>query len=170
MYSHFLWLLKILLCKSGESKIKMRKEDIIQNLTKILEKKIGVLKDSIEELKKSRNAETKSSMGDKYETGRSMVQMEIDQNQQQLDIQNRMLLTIRGIRADKNHVQAESGSLIQTDKAIYFIAIASGPQTFKNETIFCISPSSPIARAMLGKQKGDSFSFGNQEHQILSIS
>ena len=62
----------------------MNKSEILQIIQKKLSEKIDNLERLIAETRASNN-ETKSSMGDKYETTREMVQQEINNLQIQLN-------------------------------------------------------------------------------------
>lgn len=148
----------------------MNKKELLQKLIKIAESKRQLLEESIEALKQARDSESKSSMGDKYETVRSMLQMEMDQFAGQLDLQKAQLTALNQINADKVYQSVEFGALVRTDKANYLISVASGTHVIAGESIFCISPNSPLSQAMLGCVEGECFSFRNEKVKILSIS
>jgi len=63
---------------------KKMKQLIHNQLLTDLDKRIKSAKEFIESAKESRDNDTKSSAGDKFETGREMMQMEIDKNETQL--------------------------------------------------------------------------------------
>ncbi len=67
------------------NKEKEIKQLVYNKILKILDDKIEILKEEIESTKESRNNDTKSSAGDKYETGRAMMQIELDKNEAQLN-------------------------------------------------------------------------------------
>ena len=71
-------------CKRNDIKME-KKEIIIQELNVIIDQKIDEAKSSISAAKESRDNETKSSVGDKYETGRAMAQIELDKLYEQLE-------------------------------------------------------------------------------------
>lgn len=70
------------------------KEQICESILRMLEQKIKTVQQSIASIQEARNNETKSSAGDKYETGRAMMQAELDKQglllqqllQQQADV------------------------------------------------------------------------------------
>ena len=68
------------------------KTKIFKQLKGLLEEKIIALKDLILTTKEARDADTKSSVGDKYETARSMAQIEIQKSEMQLH-KTRLLLS-----------------------------------------------------------------------------
>lgn len=145
----------------------MNKQELL-NITKaILAEKIRNLENLISETRISNN-DTKSSMGDKYETGREMLQQEINNLQIQLNEvlkQQDFLKTI----LIKNSERAEKGAVIKTEKGLFYISVSLGEIIFENQKIFCISPESPLAKALNGKQKKDFFYVNNISQTILEI-
>lgn len=143
------------------------KEDLIQIINQKLSEKIRKLESMILETRASNN-DTKSSMGDKYETGREMLQQEINNLQIQLNEvlkQQDFLKTI----ANKPNEKAEKGALVKTEKGLFFISVSLGEIISENQKIICISPESPLAKAMNGKQKGETLSVNNMSQKIIEI-
>ena len=62
----------------------MKKEEILHIIKNKISAKIKIFENLIVETRASSN-DTKSSMGDKYETGREMLQQEINNIQRQLN-------------------------------------------------------------------------------------
>ena len=60
------------------------KEQILNRLHGIIDNKVDIAKSAVESAKESRNSDTKSSAGDKHETGRAMMQIELEKNEVQL--------------------------------------------------------------------------------------
>ena len=132
-----------------------------------LSEKIQQLEKLIAETRASNN-DTKSSMGDKYETGREMLQQEINNLQVQLNEvlkQQDFLKTI----LPKSSEKAEKGAIVKTERGLFFISVSLGKITFENQKIICISPESPLAKAMSGKQKNEVFSINNMNQKIENI-
>lgn len=145
----------------------MNKEELIKIIRQKLSEKIENFEKLIAETRASSN-DTKSSMGDKYETGREMLQQEINNLQVQLNEilkQKDFLKTVLPKPNDK----AEKGAIVQTEKGLFFISVSLGGIKVENEKIICISPESPLAQAMNGKQKGDAFTLNTMVQKILDI-
>ncbi|HOB24193.1 MAG TPA: hypothetical protein PKI04_04785 [Kaistella sp.] len=134
----------------------MNKREILNFIQNILTEKIQNLQKLIEETRASSN-DTKSSMGDKYETGREMLQQEINNLQIQLNGFSNSMNILKNINPVP-HQSVGLGSLIQTEKGKFFIAISLGEIVFEKEKIFIISAESPLAKAMHGLKKNDIFS------------
>ncbi|UQB68963.1 GreA/GreB family elongation factor [Epilithonimonas zeae] len=145
----------------------MEKAFLLKTIKEKLSEKIRNFEKLIAETRASNN-DTKSSMGDKYETGREMLQQEINNLQVQLNEvlrQQDFLKTILIKPSDK----AEKGAIVKTERGLFFISVSLGEITFENQKIICISPESPLAKAMNGKQKGEAFSLNNMNQKIVDI-
>ena len=145
----------------------MNKEELITIIRQKLSEKIENFEKLIAETRASSN-DTKSSMGDKYETGREMLQQEINNLQVQLNEilkQRDFLKTVLPKPNDK----AEKGAIVKTEKGLFFISVSLGEIKFENEKIICVSPESPLAKAMNGKIKSEVFSINNINQKIENI-
>lgn len=145
----------------------MDKSELLNHVRNHLDAKAGKLQSLIHETRMSNN-DTKSSMGDKYETGREMLQQEINHLQLQLNEILRQCESLKGI-ADKPSAEAGRGALVQTGKGWFYIAVSLGEIRFQEHKIFVISAESPLAMAMLGKKQGDQFSVNGISHRLLSV-
>ncbi len=145
----------------------MNKNGILKIVSEKIAEKISKFETLISETRASSN-DTKSSMGDKYETGREMLQQEINNLQIQLNEvlkQQDFLKTILVKSSDK----AEKGAIVKTEKGLFFISVSLGEITFENQKIICISPESPLAKAMNGKKKNENFIVNNLTQTIENI-
>lgn len=150
----------------------MNKTELIKLINQKLSEKIQNFEKLIAETRASNN-DTKSSMGDKYETGREMLQQEINNLQVQLNEvlkqQDFLKTSFDKLRMTKKFDKAEKGAIVKTEKGLFFISVSLGEINFDNQKIICISPESPLAKAMNGKQKGDVFSLNNMSQKIVDI-
>ena len=120
-------------------------------------------------LQESLNNETKSTAGDKHETGRAMVQLEqekLGKQQKELQLLKQIL---KRVEVDKPTSNVSLGSLVKTDTHSYFLAIFANVFESKDEHIFCISAASPIGQCLLGKTVGESFFFNGKTVSILEV-
>jgi len=145
------------------------KAQIIELLIGQIDKKIVLLKQTIQAARESRDNETKSSVGDKYETGRAMVQMELEKNQVQLSKTEAFKSSLLKIDLHKINDVVEFGSLVYTAQDNYFISIPFGKIKIDETSVFCISPVSPVGKMLLGKQVGDKVPFQGKEIVLTEI-
>jgi len=114
------------------------------------------------------DSETKSSAGDKHETGRAMLQLEMEKASQQLAVVDEMKVVLSKIAGIKTSEIIKLGSLVITDHANYYLAISAGQIKISNNMFYAVSPISPIGKLLLGKTVGDKFNF-NQEIVIKEV-
>jgi transcription elongation GreA/GreB family factor len=145
------------------------KNQLLQKCTEFVSQKIKTIEDSIHELRLAANSETKSSVGDKYETGRAMIQLEIEKNATQLKAWQNQLFELQPIDSNKKSNKVEFSAIVKCTNANYFIAQACGKFIINKETYYTISVSAPIYLAMSGKTEGEQFSFNGQQMSILEI-
>jgi hypothetical protein len=144
------------------------KEHLTDQCRAQLQARIATLQRSVETIQAARNNETKSSAGDKYETGRAMMQMEEDKVMAQLDQAQFQLQQLRQIPAYSG-TTISSGSLVRTQKGCYFLSVSMGKAIVDGTVFYCISTQAPLAQQMLGKSKGDRIAFNGQEDEILEV-
>jgi len=104
-------------------------------------------------------SESKSSAGDKHETGRAMLQLEMEKAGRQLESVRAMQEVLSKIKLSKKSEYAGLGSLVITDKATYFLAVSLGVVTIADSDYVVISLKSPIGKQLLGKRVGDILAF-----------
>ena len=107
-------------------------------------------------------------MGDKYETSREMVQQEINNIQLQLNENLRAKNSLKLITTNP-HQTIGVGSLVETDKGLFYIAVSLGEIIFNEKKIFVISTESPLGNVLLGHKTGEEISLNNLKQKILKI-
>ena len=120
--------------------------------------KIEDISNAVTSLTESRDADSKSSAGDKHETSRAKIQTEIDQLSKQLNHIQRQKNNLLNMDVNQIHNVADVGSLIKTNKGYFLISIGWGRIKIKNVHYFVISIGSPIGRLLKNKKKGTGFS------------
>jgi transcription elongation GreA/GreB family factor len=113
----------------------------------------------ISDIQNSLLSETKSSAGDKHETGRAMLQLEREKAGRQLAEINKLRKALSKINIEKKPTLVGLGSLVYTSKAHYLIAVSLGALKVGDDSFYAISPSTPIGQLLMGKTVGDEVSF-----------
>ncbi|WP_075340518.1 GreA/GreB family elongation factor [Tenacibaculum agarivorans] len=145
------------------------KEELFKECLLYVEKRRKTIEDIITSNKKALLSETKSSAGDKHETGRAMLQLEMEKAGQQIQNVEKMSETLHKMDISKPSDFARIGSIIYTEKANYFLAISIGQIVVDQTSYFVISSASPIGKLLLGKRKGDRINFNGNSIKISSI-
>jgi hypothetical protein len=149
--------------------MEINKEELLQTCLNIVETKENELKDLILATRTSANNDTKSSMGDKYETSREMLQQEINMLEKQLDEIRKQLLVLRKIKFVESD-KVILGSLVRTAMGLFFLSIGTGIIKWNNLEVMTISLSSPLANQMLHKKIGEHFTINNKSYTIEELS
>jgi DNA repair exonuclease SbcCD ATPase subunit len=135
----------------------------------LLNERLERLQKRIKNLQGDLQSESKSTAGDKHETGRAMLQLEMEKLSGQLqNVQHQLALLVR-IPYEKNSDQVVSGSLLKWGTSWYFMSLGLGEITIKDEQVFCLAPSAPLGQALLGKQEGASVRFRQLDQQINQL-
>ncbi|WP_299047958.1 GreA/GreB family elongation factor [uncultured Polaribacter sp.] len=145
------------------------KEILYQKCKDFVDKRLQTVQEIISSNQKALQSETKSSAGDKHETGRAMLQLEMEKASQQLVGISQMQQILSKINITKTTKNVHLGSIIKTDKANYFLVISAGKLVAFDEEYYAISVSSPIGKLLLGKQEGDVLTLNAQTIKIKEI-
>lgn len=146
------------------------KQELYNQCQAFVNNRLQTIQDIISSNQKALQSETKSSAGDKHETGRAMLQLEIEKAGQQLQSISQMNETLSKINLENTSTIAHLGSLVKTNRATYFLSISAGKLTIENENYFAISVSSPIGKLLLGKKEKELLIFNGNQIEILNIS
>jgi hypothetical protein len=147
----------------------MIKEKLFFHCENYLLKRKNLLEQRKNELQLALTSETKSSAGDKHETGRAMIHIEREKLGNQLLA---LQLEVQNLRSIKNHYNTgivSLGSVVLTDNRNYYIALAAESCDFEIHTYYCISPISPIGKLLLGKKAKEHIKFDSTISTIIEI-
>lgn len=145
------------------------KEALYASCIDFVEERLETVQSTIEDIQVSLTSETKSSAGDKHETGRAMLQLEREKAGNQLSEIQKVKEILYKIDIDKTVTNISLGSVIYTSKSNYFIAISAGEMVVDQERFYAISALTPIAKLLLSKQIGDRIKFRNQDFEIIKV-
>ncbi|WP_159949574.1 GreA/GreB family elongation factor [Polaribacter septentrionalilitoris] len=145
------------------------KQELFNQCENFVNKRLQTVEEIITSNQKGLQSETKSSAGDKHETGRAMLQLEMEKASQQLEGINHMKHILSKIDVSKKSDIGHIGSIIETNTANYFLSISAGKLMYNARSYFAISVSSPIGKLLLGKKKGDEILFNKKIINIINI-
>jgi len=146
------------------------KQQLYSRCLSFVHERIDTAQEAIRAAQLSANEETKSSAGDKYETGRAMAQLEIEKNTFQLNESLKLKQALEQIQVDQETETVRIGSLVITSQGSFYIAISAGQFIIDSETYFIISPASPIGQKLIGLRAQKDFIFNKKEYLVLKIS
>ena len=134
-----------------------------------LDRKFEVIRGAIASAKDSRNNDTKSSAGDKFETGREMMQIEIEKNEVLLNHTAKQRKDLARIDVSEEFNKVAFGSLVMTDKGTYLISIGIGKIQIEDQICYAISLASPIGGLLKDRLVGDEVSFQGRTFVVSAI-
>ncbi len=145
------------------------KHNLHQKCIDTINENINVLQKNINSAQETANEDTKSSAGDKYETTRAMMQIEIQNyTKRLLDAQNTKNILCNMI-FPLQYLAVGVGALVITNQGRFFVGVGLGQMLLENEKYFVISPESPIGNLLMGKKIGEKFTFNQKEFVVLEI-
>lgn len=147
----------------------MNKELLHSHCLNLVEDKITLIKNAIKQAQEAANNETKSTAGDKHETGKAMAQLETEKLSNQLTKTDKLKDVLNRIDSKFNSSKIGLGSLIKTNKGLFYIAVGLGKVLIDEQTVFVISPLSPIGKVFMNKSQKDSFQFNGTKYTIEEI-
>jgi hypothetical protein len=134
-----------------------------------LQIKLKDLNSMINDAVSSRDSDTKSSVGDKHETSRAKIQIEIDQLCKQLKLTEDQFLSIKSINLRGNTDVIDRGSLVRTNIGYFFLSVGYGKLVVNNIDFFILSLASPLGQLLRGKKTGDQLIFRGISYIIEDI-
>lgn len=152
----------------------MRLTDTLYQLcVEFIDNRIKTIRQAMAETQDSADQESKSSAGDKYETGLSMMQLDMEKQAEQLAeaIRTRDSLEKVKILDEMGSVNGtvKPGNAVETNQGNFYIAISAGQLKTNGQTFFAISPATPIGSKLMGLKAGDSFSFNGKNYTVNKI-
>jgi transcription elongation GreA/GreB family factor len=145
--------------------MKSTKSEIHLKLRSILEKSLEEARREYILAKESRDSDTKSSAGDKFETGREMMQREMDKLSALVDNTLNSLAKLDRLTDLPASAVISEGSLVVTDQETYYISIGYG----KLDSVYAISIESPLGVELKGKRVGECIEMRGRKITINSI-
>ncbi|GAA3946722.1 3-oxoacyl-ACP synthase [Hymenobacter algoricola] len=147
----------------------LTKQTLYARCQTYVQDRLTAIQAAIDAAQESANSETKSSAGDKYETGRAMAQNERDRNlvqlQQARQLQGELLRIDPARPCDSVH----PGALVHTSMGRFFISISAGQLTVDGVDYFAVSAAAPVAAALSGRRAGEEALFNGKSVRIEAV-
>jgi transcription elongation GreA/GreB family factor len=145
------------------------KEALFKQCEVFVNRRLQTVENVISSNQRALQSETKSSAGDKHETGRAMLQLEMEKAGQQLAGIMQMKEILAKVDLVKTAKNVRLGSVIFTKKVNYFLSISAGQLVVADKIYFAVSVSSPIGKLLLGKQENEEITFNGMLYKVQKI-
>ena len=140
-----------------------------QHAHTIMDERIAASKLLMDAAQEAANSEEKSSVGDKYETGRAMGQLAKDMYARQLSEHMNELSQLLSIDTGTIRNTVQAGTVVHADDAIFFMSIGLGKLRVEGKTVIFLSPLAPLSKLIWNKKEGDEFLFNNKTTKITHL-
>ncbi len=131
--------------------------------------RIAELESGIADARVSMQSDTKSSAGDKHETARAMAQLEVDKLASALANMQAMAAVLDRIDPHSVHVACSEGSLLRTDRGVFYIAVGLGRLRVNDMEVQVISAQAPLALLLRHAHAGSSATFNERVITVLQV-
>ncbi len=132
------------------------KERVYQSAVTLLKDKIRLLQEERKAISEGILEDSKSSAGDKYETGREMMTQDLNHVESQLKQINSDLEELYRLQSIKDSAgPIRDGNLVKLGTDWFLISISIGQLEVDGEKVFLLSKNSPLGKSLIGKQEND---------------
>lgn len=145
------------------------KDKIISHCLSLVEANISELQKAIKDSQNAANNETKSTAGDKHDTARSMMQIEVEKLSKQMAVSLQDKANLLKINPKSEHEKIAMGSVVFTSQLNFFISVGLGRITLDGDEFYCMSTSAPLTKLISGKSKGDTYVINGKEIEIKEV-
>jgi transcription elongation GreA/GreB family factor len=149
--------------------MELKREALYRFCKSFMEQRLARIQKNIDSLQEALTSETKSSAGDKHETGRAMIQLEREKLGNQLAEAQLLQDLFKKIPLRSSLSQVGLGSVVHTDRQNYYMGISAGELKIDGVSFFAIAPNTPIGKLLLGKVVGDIVVFNSRKIKILKV-
>ncbi|MCC6722892.1 MAG: 3-oxoacyl-ACP synthase [Saprospiraceae bacterium] len=146
------------------------KQRLLDHCQQYVQQRLDTVTHALEAARQAANEEGKSSVGDKYETGRAMMHLEQEKLTIQLAEAQQLQQVLNSISVEKASPTIAEGSLVLTSQGNYFIAISAGKAELDGRLYYLVSLASPIGAALAGRSTGEMVGFRGADIAIHEVS
>ena len=146
------------------------RDTILMHLLDHVDKDLTEAKARMASLKESLGAESKSSAGDKHETGRAMIHLEQERVQDTVGrLEHMRGILMKRAAQDKAIQRVSPGALVETTGPWVLVGVPLGKVQLPDALVLCVGAEAPLAQQWHGAKPGDQVALGPQKLAIQAI-
>ena len=146
----------------------MNKKEIYYKALDAVNKRIEKYQKEMDMIKESMDANDIKT--DYDEDNRGKLLGDFEQNASYLDDSRQMKETLSEIDLDHYSETVGFGSVVETDKNLYYVAVPIGELHMEDGSkVYAISTEAPVYQGLKGKKVGESYTFNDQEFKIVGL-
>jgi hypothetical protein len=134
-----------------------------------IEQRIAAARTAMQAAQESSSSETKSSAGDKYETGREMANAERDRNAAHMQQAQQLQAELGRISPDAACDSVRPGALVTTSLGRFYIAVSAGKLIGEEPEVFAVSAAAPVAVALKGLRASQETVSNGKPLRVLAV-
>ena len=132
-----------------------------------IEQRIAAARTAMQAAQESSSSETKSSAGDKYETGREMANAERDRNAAHMQQAQQLQAELGRISPETACDAVRPGALVHTSLGVFYVSISAGK--LEGHDVFAVSAAAPVAVVLKGLRVGQEAVFNGKTVRVLAV-
>jgi len=133
-----------------------------------LERRISQYSEKLKDVDEATFSESKSSAGDKFETGRAMMQRERENLKVQLIKLKGQLHVLKTINVSDEE-KVGIGKYVKTSVGDFFIGVALGKIKVDDLEFMAVSQEAPLVKFLIGKIVGEEILFNGKKIQVIEL-
>lgn len=145
------------------------KKELLDFCHQFVQVKQHNLQAAIADAQNSLGSETQSTAGDKHDTSRAMMHLELEKKGQQLAEIDKLKRVLNQINPDQWQKKVGLGSVIVTDKGTFFMAINAGKAKLQDEDVTIISLASPLGQQLKQTEINGKITLMGNTYTVLEI-
>ena len=145
------------------------KEAVFEKVLALQSAKVQALGKEINANRENLSSSTKSSAGDKHETGRAMLQLEQEKLGRSYAEAEKLMQLLLRVPFEKSYAQIKVGSLFATQKGLFLLAASFGKIEHEKQEIFVLGAAAPMSQIVLGKSAGEEVEFRGDRICISAV-
>lgn len=145
------------------------KRELLDFCRQHVELRHSKIRKSISDIEESLFGESKSSVGDKHETARAMLQIDRENAGRQLREVEILVQILNKIDVEAKSDYARLGSIVSTDNFTYFISLSVGSIIMDEKEYLCVALNSPVGSLLSGKKAGEEFNLNGNIQKIKNV-
>ena len=145
------------------------KDQIKYRYLQTIQDRIDVFRDMVAGLTTDSKNDAKGSAGDKHETALAMMHIEQEKLNHKIQEYLDSQAAFTAIDYTKMATKVIPGSLVLANDSYFLVSIALPKVMVQGQTVYGISPQSPLAVALLGKEVGHSFEINGTAYKVYQI-
>ncbi|GAB3307553.1 hypothetical protein GCM10027511_19580 [Hymenobacter humi] len=135
-----------------------------------IQERIDAARTAMQAAQESSSSETKSSAGDKYETGREMANAERDRNAAHMQQAQQLQVELARISPEAPCDTVRPGALVTTSMGRFYISISAGKLAVDGAPeVFAVSVAAPVALALKGLRAVEEAVFNGKAVRVTAV-